>query len=123
MEDLVKEQSQTIYQTNYSPNYFVPHKERSRLAKLRAEGNVNLKYEETTYRTYYNRIQELTQFYDLFYNVTRVRRDSLQDYQQKLKRLYRMGKTQYHDNYEIPSTIFAKPTPTAPIDRYTLRKV
>lgn len=123
MEDIFKELSQTIYQTDYSPNSFAPRKERSRLKKLLEGADVNLKYEETTYRTYYNRINELTQFYDLFYNTERIHRVSFEDYKNKLKKLYRIGRTTYHDNYEVPGRIFAKPTPPTPIDRYTLRRI
>lgn len=124
IEDIFKDNKQTIYQTDYSPNDFHSRKEGSQCKKGADDStSTNLKYEETTYRTYYNRITELTQFYDLFYDTKPVVRPSFEDYKNKLKKLYRSGITMYHTNYDIPVKIFGKPTPPAPIDRYTLRRL
>ena len=105
-----------------TPNYFYSKKESRRFLKTAHEKS-NLKYYETTYGTYYNRVKELERFKDVLYGMMpKHERDKFHD---EINKLYITGVTTYQVSYNIPAIEQAKKKQTrdAPIDRYSLRRV
>lgn len=121
IEEMLRKQMKSAYQLVYSPDEFMPRKESRRLAKL-ADYPTNMKYELTTYRTYFNRVIEMDRFKDIFYKVER-KQENKNILKNDLRRIHRCGRTTYLDQLATPGKMHAKPTAPGPIDRYTLRRV
>uniref|UniRef100_A0A1A9VIY5 Uncharacterized protein n=1 Tax=Glossina austeni TaxID=7395 RepID=A0A1A9VIY5_GLOAU len=121
IEEMLRKQTKSTYQLVYSPDEFMPRKESRRVAKL-ADYPTNMKYELTTYRTYFNRVTEMDRFKDIFYKVER-KQENKNILKNDLRRIHRCGRTTYLDQLATPGKIYAKPTAPGPIDRYTLRRI
>ncbi|XP_019894715.1 uncharacterized protein LOC109613963 [Musca domestica] len=120
IQDMFRNLSKSTYQCIYSPHVYVPRKESLR-AKMVDSSDVNMPYQETTYRTFYRDIQELEKFKDLLI-ATITNRERL-ELKQELRGIYKCGRSTYNDSIAKPAAIYAKPTRwPAPIDRYTLRR-
>ncbi|XP_014085887.1 uncharacterized protein [Bactrocera oleae] len=122
VEKMLRDLEKSTYMVTYSPNYFYSKKESRRFLKTAHEKS-NLKYYETTYGTYYNRVKELERFKDVLYGMMpKHERDKFHD---EINKLYITGVTTYQVSYNIPAIEQAKKKQTrdAPIDRYSLRRV
>ncbi|XP_011192899.2 uncharacterized protein LOC105218788 [Zeugodacus cucurbitae] len=122
MEQMLRDLEKSTYMVTYSPNCFHSQKESQRFLRT-AHLKSNMKYYETTYGTYYNRVKELERFKDVLYGmIVKHEREKFHD---ELNKLYITGITTYQVSYDIPAMEQAKKKKTrdAPIDRYTLRRV
>lgn len=120
LEDMFKNLSKSSYQLLFSPDVFEPRKESRRFAKSHQKP-VNMKYKETTYNTYFGRIQELERFRNALYGA--ILKDCRKELKIELRDIYRCGRTTYNDTISQPASIYAKETLRGPIDRYTCRRI
>lgn len=121
IDSMLKNLYKTVYQMSYSPNTFLSRNELRRSVFRNKEPNT-IKFEETTYRFYCNQILKLENFRDLVRTVYK-NRDNKDELKARLRKIYRCGRSTYHDTLSVPAKILAKPTLPGPLDRYALRKV
>ncbi|XP_065371941.1 uncharacterized protein LOC135963874 [Calliphora vicina] len=120
IDRMFKNLNKTTYQQVFSTEIFTPCTEKRRFAKLESQP-VRMKYEETTYRTYFSRIKELERFKEILQGV--AIKESKDELKNDLKKIQHYGRTTYQDEISVLGRLFAKSTLSGPIDRYTLRKI
>ncbi|XP_053947314.1 uncharacterized protein LOC128856008 [Anastrepha ludens] len=121
IEQMLRDLEKSTYMVTYSPNCFESRKESRRFLR-NAHEKSNMKYYETTYGTYYNRVKELDRFKDALYAV--IFKPERKDWQNELNKLFLTGVTIYQTSYDIPAIEQAKKKKMrdGPIDRYTNRR-
>ncbi|XP_037810938.1 uncharacterized protein LOC119603115 [Lucilia sericata] len=121
IEEMFENFNKTSYQLVFSPEVFTPSTEKRRFAKLEKQP-VRMKYEETTYRTYFVRNKkEFENFKQIWQGVPfKENKDELKN---DLKNILHCGRTTYHDEMSLLGKLYKKPTMPGPIDRYTLRRI
>ncbi|XP_036322859.1 uncharacterized protein LOC118736869 [Rhagoletis pomonella] len=120
IEQMLRDLEKSTYMISYSPNCFQSRKESRRFLRT-AQEKSNMKYYETTYGTYYNRIKELDRFKDVLYGM--ISKPDRTEFHNELTKLFITGVTTYEVSYNIPGLEQAKKKKLrdGPIDRYTLR--
>ncbi|KAI8129930.1 hypothetical protein FF38_07865 [Lucilia cuprina] len=120
IDEIFKNINKTSYQVVFSPKVFTPSTEKRRFAKLEKQP-VRMKYEETTYRTYFERIKELENFKEIWQGV--ALKENKLELKNDLKEILHCGRTTYHDEILLLGKLYTKPTMPGPIDRYALRRI
>ncbi|XP_012160497.1 uncharacterized protein LOC105665277 [Ceratitis capitata] len=122
IEQMLRDLEKSTYMVSYSPNVFRSLKE-SQCFLRGAHGKSNMKFYETTYGTYYNRVKELERFKEVLYSM--IQRGLRREFHDELNKLYMTGLSTYQMSYNIPALEQAKKKKTkdGPVDRYTLRRV
>ena len=120
IDEMFTNLNKTAYQMVFSPDIFVPRTEKRRFAKL-AKDPLPMQYEETTYRTYFNRKKVLDRFRDALHGL--LSKENKEEFKKDWKTIKYCSRSTYHDEISALGKVYAKPTLPAPIDRYTLRKI
>ncbi|XP_075160685.1 uncharacterized protein LOC142233573 [Haematobia irritans] len=121
IEKMFANLSKSSYQLVFSPNHFISRNEKRYLTKAPLDSLIKMKYQLTTYGSYYGRLKELEMFRDAL-KITLIKGDKIQ-LKSELKKIYRCGRSTYNDTISKTAAIYSKKTLPGPIDRYTERRI